>query len=667
MKCVALLVLLVPCLAVSPIEKTVQLLSDLQAKIIKDGESEQKLYEEFTDFCNDESKETQFEIKTGKGESERSAATVQQETAKADAAATKIEELSTDVATNSKDLAAGTKIREAEKADFNKLDADLAETVDMISRAHGIIEREMKGNSFVQSDSMSKVSDALKAVINAGGVNSHDKATVQALLQSQDMDTDLELQPGGAPDPAAYTSQSGGILSTLEDMLEKSQAQRAGAQKDEMNADFDFKMLKQKLEDAIAVGEKVMAETKKAKAAAGEAKAVAQGELDTASTGVKDDKKRLADLQAECMAKATAFEESQKERGNELTALATAKQVLEEKTGGASDRAYSFVQIMSKTHMKDDVADRIVALLQGVAKSNESRSLAQLASRVQSASAMSADPFAKIKGMIQEMIEQLVAEAQKEASHKAFCDKEMSETKAKRDDKQDEVDDLNTKIDKGTAKIAKLHEEVATLEAELAAIASAQAEAQKVRMEEKEAFASAKTDFEAGLEGVGMALQVLRDYYAKDDEAFLQSTHAKSDGAASGIIGMLEVIETDFSKMLADGTATENQSQEQYEKNTQDNEIATAEKTTAAKYKVKDIKETENTMAGNKEDLQTSQSELDAILDYWEKLQPMCVAKPEPYAERKARREAEIAGLKQALTILEEEAGSPAFLQIRRS
>ena len=51
-------------------------------------------------------------------------------------------------------------------------------------------------------------------------------------------------------------------------------------------------------------------------------------------------------------------------------------------------------------------------------------------------------------------------------------------------------------------------------------------------------------------------------------------------------------------------------------------------------------------------------------MEYWEQLQPMCIAKPEPYAERKKRREAEIAGLKEALTILEEEAGS-AFLQIR--
>merc|ERR1719213_1541160 len=79
--------------------------------------------------------------------------------------------------------------------------------------------------------------------------------------------------------------------------------------------------------------------------------------------------------------------------------------------------------------------------------------------------------------MIQEMIEKLVAEAQKEASHKAFCDKEMSETKAKRDDKQSDLDDLNTKIDAATSKIAKLKEDIATLQSELAAIAKAQKEA----------------------------------------------------------------------------------------------------------------------------------------------------------------------------------------------
>merc|ERR1719198_844017 len=243
----------------------------------------------------------------------------------------------------------------------------------------------------------------------------------------------------------------------------------------------------------------------------------------------------------------------------------------------------------------------------------------------------------------------------------------MSETKAKKEDKETELDDLSTKIDKATSKIAKLKEEVATLETELGEIAAAQKAADELRMKQKEAWTAAKADYEQGLEGVGMALQVLRDYYAEKDafiqggnSAFLQgrmnaAKHSKATGASTGI---LEVVESDFSKLLAEGNAAEAMAQEEYEKLTQDNEIA-------AKYKVKDSKETEAMLAGLKEDKETAMKEYDAIMEYWEKLQPMCIAKPEPYAERKRRREAEIAGLKQALTILEEEAGSPAFLQIR--
>merc|ERR1719224_33277 len=101
-----------------------------------------------------------------------------------------------------------------------------------------------------------------------------------------------------------------------------------------------------------------------------------------------------------------------------------------------------------------------------------------------------ADPFAKVKGMIQEMIEKLVAEAKEEAGKKAFCDKEMAETKAKREDKQDEVDDLTTKIDKAAAKIAKLKESISALETELGKIAEEQKLATEMRNTEKEAWAT---------------------------------------------------------------------------------------------------------------------------------------------------------------------------------
>merc|ERR1740127_285005 len=309
--------------------------------------------------------------------------------------------------------------------------------------------------------------------------------------------------------------------------------------------------------------------------------------------------------------------------------------------------------------------DLVLAQVQRIAKDG-STEMVQLAERLRLASLMSADPFAKIKGMIQEMIEKLVKEAEEEAGHKAYCDKEMAETEAKKADKEEEVDDLNTKIDRAAAKIAKLKETIALLEEELGKIGAEQKVADETRAAEKEAWGAAKTDFEQGLEGVQMALEVLRDYYAeKDDAALLQGAQSdlgdamslaqKSTGAASGIIGMLEVAESDFSKMLAEGQAAEDLSQSEYEALTEDNKVLTAEKTTAVKYKNKDKKETEAFLAETKDDLGTTQEELDAVLEYYDKLKPQCIAKPEPYAERKKRREKEIAGLKVALDILEAE------------
>merc|ERR1712216_945880 len=224
--------------------------------------------------------------------------------------------------------------------------------------------------------------------------------------------------------------------------------------------------------------------------------------------------------------------------------------------------------------------------------------------------------------------------------------------------------------------IAKLKQDINTLMQELGKIAEEQQTADKIRAEEKGAWEAAEADFSSGLEGVGMALQVLRDYYAEKEESLLQTgahTHAKvqtrthtkkETGAASGIIGMLEVVESDFSKLLAEGKAAEDQAVKIYEEQTTENKIATKTKETEVKYKTKDQKETEALLESLKEDIGGSQKELDAIEQYWEKLQPVCVAKPEPYEERKKRREAEIAGLKEALKILEEES-APAFLQIR--
>merc|ERR1719388_440932 len=124
------------------------------------------------------------------------------------------------------------------------------------------------------------------------------------------------------------------------------------------------------------------------------------------------------------------------------------------------------------------------------------------------------------------MIEKLVKEAEEAAAHKGYCDKEMAETKAKKEELTTEIEEITTKIDGMKAESAKLKEEVATLSKELAELAETQMMMDKIRGEEKAAFATNKAEMEEGLEGVKLALKILREYYAKEDKA-----HAAAEGA----------------------------------------------------------------------------------------------------------------------------------------
>merc|ERR1719221_1928970 len=154
-----------------------------------------------------------------------------------------------------------------------------------------------------------------------------------------------------------------------------------------------------------------------------------------------------------------------------------------------------------------------------------------------------------------------------------------------------------------------------------------------------------------GIEGVKLALKVLNEYYAKDGKS-----HQSADGAGEGIIGLLEVVESDFTKGLAEMTAAENSAVAEYDKLTKENEIEKATKTQDVKYKVKEAKGLDKETAEATADRSTEQEELDAVLEYKKGIDARCIAKAETYAERVKRRTAEIAGLKEALSILDGQA-----------
>merc|ERR1719379_2296356 len=347
----------------------------------------------------------------------------------------------------------------------------------MLSRAAAIIAKSMKGGSFAQlsKGALTELTDSLAVVARASAFSGDDKAKLQALVQETQDDDFLSAS---APDAKAYESHSGSILDTLEDMKEKAVAMRNEQQKAEMKAKHAFEMLKQSLENSIAQDKKELGEAKATKAAAEEAKSIAEGDLAMTEKELASEEKSLSTMSTDCQSKAADWEVSTKSRAEELQALADAKKLIEEKTGGAASRAYDFLQQAEQTKAKSrspDTGDRIVNMLQTLGKSSGDLALSQLALRVHAAVQMQtgegADPFAKVKGMISEMIDKLVAQAAEEASHKAFCDKEMSESKEKIDDHTATIDKFTTRKDKATAAIEKLKEEIATLQDELATIA----------------------------------------------------------------------------------------------------------------------------------------------------------------------------------------------------
>merc|ERR1719242_722952 len=235
--------------------------------------------------------------------------------------------------------------------------------------------------------------------------------------------------------------------------------------------------------------------------------------------------------------------------------------------------------------------------------------------------------------------------------------KELAESYAKKDAKTNEIKKLSTKIDQMTSRSAQLKSEVAALEKGLSSLAKTQAEMDKVRLTEKEEYTKAKAEMEEGIKGVQLALKVLRDYYAKD------KAHTSDEGGGAGIIGLLEVVESDFSKGLIEMTSTEEAAQASYDQETKDNEIEKTTKEQDIKYKTEEAAGLKKETAEATSDKSGVQEELDAVLEYLKTVEDRCIAKAEPYEERVRRREAELKGLREGLAILEEET-SESLLQL---
>jgi hypothetical protein len=249
------------CATTNPIGKVVQMISDLEAKVIGEGEQAHKIYSEFSEWCEDRSKEVGFEIKTGKAQVADLTATIDQQDASIGSLNAKVEELASSIATDSADLKAATQIRDKEAVDFAEEEKELNEVIGTLGRAIQILTREMQGGaSMLQLKNAKDIASALNILVQAAAFNSADASRLTMLVQSAQSSDDDDA---GAPDAAVYESHSSGIVDTLEGLHEKAEGQLADARKKETTALHNFQMLKQSLTDSIRFANDDMAEAKK--------------------------------------------------------------------------------------------------------------------------------------------------------------------------------------------------------------------------------------------------------------------------------------------------------------------------------------------------------------------------------------------------------------------
>lgn len=460
-------------------------------------------------------------------------------------------------------------------------------------------------------------------------------------------------------------------------------------------------MLSMQLQMGIKVAEDKIGVAKKSIGEKTEELNTAKGELGETEKNKAADEEALATLKHDCEEAAVAWEERQKSARSEMGAINKAIAIL-------SEGVRVLLQVGAKTHRRSGMRldeyeqDEDSDANPAQAEANSPRpalvqKLKDLSHKFNSyafmemAGAASMDPLGKVKGLIEEMIEKLLKEAQAEATQKAFCDAEIGKSKKSFATKSSSHDKLSARADKAASAKAELEESVKALQAECAEIDAGNAEATKIRGEEQATYNKAHKDFSDAASAVEKAIKVLKDFYegtaliqvsaktrtmsaAKlqenaeedldEDSDAPELGGAKSDAGAM-IIGILEMSLEDFTKLLSETEMEEETAVEAYEKLIGANKVSKASKEAEIKGALSQIKMLTTSLTETKEDLGMVSKEMAAIEAYLEELKPQCEEKTMSYAEKKAKREAEIEGLKEALSILSGE--SIALMQMKVS
>jgi len=318
-------------------------------------------------------------------------------------------------------------------------------------------------------------------------------------------------------------------------------------------------------------------------------------------------------------------------------------------------KVLSFLQTRSQK-----VQDQTVAFLRHESARLGSTMLASVAAQIEK------DPFVKIKKLIQGLIERLLEESKAEATKKGFCDTELGKSYEDRKNRLADVNKLDTEIEDLEAHQKALELEIEELEDALKTLRETLKENTKLRGEEKAENEETMKKAKEGAAAVGEALTILKDFYksAAKEKLFLQvsaspvdeddpgagfdSAYRGSQSSSKGILGLLEVIKTDYERTHRQTEAAEKEAHEEFIKFERTSKSDIGAKDTKRELDEQDLASTKSAKSQGMKDLKTATDLLDTALKNIEELKPTCIDTGMSYAERVQKREDEIKALKEA-------------------
>jgi len=564
--------------------------------------------------------------------------------------------LDADIATWEADKKEAEGIRAEAKATFDEAHKDYDNSIDAVERALALLKAGPTRSSGLVQTSLLELSSIKH-------VSSHQKKVFMSFIQEPNMLLqDAAEGENAAPGEAnAFESSSGGVIDMVTELGEKFEDERTALEKKESEESHSHNMMVQGLVNQIQGAKKERGSAVSAKSTREQDKASSEGDLADTTNGVSEDEKFLSALTSECEQKEADYHKRQEVRQEELDAIAKAIEIMggDAVQGGSQhlpqlvQEATALVQLRSTSQRA--VQGVVADFLNERARSSNSRVLQLLATKV------SADPFKKVSKMIKDMIFKLMEEANEEAEHKGFCDTELTTNKQTRDTKTEDSNTLKAEIEGLSADIASLGESVAELNGAIAEIDSAVAKATQERAAEKSKNQATIADATAGEAAVQQALEVLKAFYDKAGAAALiqngnlapeMESGEYTGMGGGGVLGMLEVCQSDFARLLSETQASEDDADRAFSEFSSDSAVDKATKAATAKHKAGMQQQKESALASAKNELVGVQEELDAALAYYQKLKPSCIDAGESYEERVARRKAEIESLQEAMKIL---------------